>query len=70
MNSKCAQLIEINEVSALLRRNGYSFSDHGTSVVVNDPVHRVVGGKLVPHGSHQVVLQNAKQARQFIAARS
>ncbi|MFC6281047.1 MULTISPECIES: hypothetical protein [Polaromonas] len=70
MNSKCDQLIEINEVSALLRRNGYSFSDYGTSVVVNDPVHRIVGAKLVPHGSNQVVLQNAKQARQFIAARS
>jgi len=70
MKSKCDQLIEINTVSALLRRNGYSFSDHGTSVVVNDPVHRIVGGKLVPHGSHQVVLRNTKQARQFITARS
>ncbi len=70
MKSKCDQLIEINEVSALLRRNGYSFSDHGTSVVVNDPVHRIVGGKLVPQESNQVMLQTSIHARQFIAARS
>lgn len=63
MNTQCDQLIEINTVAALLRRNGYSFSHHGTSVVVNDPVHRAVGGKLVPDGSHQVVLRNARQAR-------
>ena len=69
MNSQCDQLVEVNTVTALLRRNGYSFSDHGTSVVVNDPVHRIVGGKLVPDGSHQVVLQNSKQALRFIAAR-
>lgn len=54
----------------MLRRNGYSFADLGTSVVVNDPMHRIVGGMLVPDGSNQVVLHTAKQARQFIAARS
>jgi hypothetical protein len=70
MDAKCAQLVEINAVAALLRRNGYTFSDHGTSVVVSDPVHRVVGGKLVPEGSHQVRLESTDQARQFIAARS
>jgi hypothetical protein len=70
VNSKCQQICEINEVATLLRRNGYSFQDLGTTVVVSDPVHRIVGCKLIQCGTQPVVIRDAAQARKFITARN
>jgi hypothetical protein len=66
----CAQLVEVNSVAALLRRHGYSFSDCGTWVVVNDPVHTLQGGQAVPTGTTPVVLRTVRETRRFIAERT
>lgn len=65
-----AQLMEINRVAALLRRHGFSFSDRGTWVVVNDPVHTLRAGQAVLTETKSVVLRTLHQARQFIAERT
>jgi hypothetical protein len=64
------QLVEINTVAALLRRNRYSFTDKGTWVVVDDPVHSIIGSNLVSSGTKPVVIRTSKEARAFIGERS
>ncbi len=66
----CREISEMNHVAALLRRHGYTFSDRGAWLVVNDPVHSLLGGRAVPTGTQQIVIRSLKQARKFIAERS
>jgi hypothetical protein len=65
-----AQLQELNRVTALLRRNGYSYNDRGTWVEVIDPVHTVQGRLAIPTSSRPVALHSVAQTRQFLSARS
>ena len=64
------QIQEMNRVTALLRRNGYSFTDHGTYVVVDDPVHTIIWGMLVKTSTLPVTLTSARLTRSFLSARS
>lgn len=66
----CQEISEMNHVAALLRRHGYTFGDRGAWLVVDDPVHSLLGGRAVPTGTQQVVIRSLPQARKFIAERS
>lgn len=41
----CQEISEMNHVAALLRRHGYTFGDRGVWLVVDDPVHSLLGGQ-------------------------
>lgn len=69
-SDNCKQLQELNQVTALLRRNGYSFADRGTWVEVDDPIHTLKDGQAIPTSTRPATLHTVQQTRQFISARS
>lgn len=66
---------ELDNASAMLKRHGYEVeqkASHGFNpyLVVQDPVHKDVGGKLVLMCYEPVILRNYDRARAFINVRS
>ena len=68
--SNVAQLQDMNQTARLLRRSGFSFMDHGTWLVVNDPVHRVAGDLLQRDGSRSVTIRSYADGVRFVSDRS
>ena len=61
---------EINAVAGILRRSGYSVDEHTRLVIVQDPVHSAIKGRLFLTGHDPIKISTERQARAFINARS
>ncbi len=67
----CTELSEINTVARILWRNGFSFLDRGTSVVVEEPVIRPGDdGQMLASVYEPRTISSVAEARQLIAARA
>ena len=64
------QLIEMNQAVRLLWRHGYSLQDLGASVIVDDPVPRLVGSQIETRSSKQFAIRSYADARRFVDARN
>lgn len=68
--SKIEQLADMNAAYRVLSRNRYKVQDHGTSLVVLDPVMTIVGRGLVHTDDKLVTITSSAAAYRFISARS